>query len=342
MPRSPRIEYEGAVYHVMCRGNRREAIFQDDVDRESFLGLLGEACERTGWIVHSYVLMPNHYHWLLETPEANLSNGMRWFQGTYARRYCARHRVVGHVFQGRFKSPPIDPDDHEQFQVVSDYIHLNPARARMLPVRDRSVRLRDYRWSSFPQFLKVPSKRPKWLEFGRVAGNLGYDGETPQVRRRYGAYLQGRAQACHAGRMSKAEKAEWKQVRSGWYLGSTSFRDTLLERIPAILESKNAESFGGRVIKEHNERQARALIAAAIPVVGMGSLDELRDLRKSDPRKQAVVWLIKTHTAMPDRWVADILNAGTRPMLYHAVQRYRTPSRRTDKRLRRDLEKLSI
>ena len=63
------------MYHVMCRGNRREAIFQDDVDRESFLGLLGEACERTGWIVHSYVLMPNHYHWLLETPEANLING---------------------------------------------------------------------------------------------------------------------------------------------------------------------------------------------------------------------------------------------------------------------------
>ena len=76
----------------MCRGNRREELFQDDLDRESFLGLIGEVCERTGWIVHSYVLMQNHYHWLRETPGAVLSEGMRWFQGTYARR-STRRRV---------------------------------------------------------------------------------------------------------------------------------------------------------------------------------------------------------------------------------------------------------
>ena len=186
MPRSPRIEYEGALYHVMCRSNRREEIFHDNADREMFMQLLGEACARTGWIVHSLVLMPNPYHWLLETPEANLSDGMRWFQGTYARRFCARHRVVGHVFQGRFKSPLIEPEDPDQFQMVSDYIHLNPARARMLLARGERVRLREYRWSSYPLFLKAPSKRPWWLEFSRVAGNLGFEEDTPKAHRRYG------------------------------------------------------------------------------------------------------------------------------------------------------------
>ncbi len=80
MPRKPRVEYEGAVYHVMCRGDRQEAIFRDNIDRERILETLWEGCERTGWRIHAYVLMGNHYHLLLETPEPNLVAGMRWFQ----------------------------------------------------------------------------------------------------------------------------------------------------------------------------------------------------------------------------------------------------------------------
>jgi len=286
--------------------------------------------------------MPNHYHWLLETPKANLSDGMRWFQGTYARRHCARHRLVGHVFQGRFKSSLIDPEDPDQFQVVSDYIHLNPVRAGLLARRGESIRLRDYRWSSYAEFLKPPTKRTSWLEFSRVAGNLGFSKDAPQVRRRYGTYLQGRALACDLGRLSREEKAQWKQVRRGWYLGSKSFRDSLLERVPELLESKRSESFGGRIVKEHNERQARTLIQASLPIVGVDNLEELKGLRKSDPRKQAVVWLVRTRTAMGDRWVSERLNAGSRTMTYRAVQRYQSARRGADKRLRRQLEDLEI
>ena len=100
MPRAPRIEYGGALYHVMCRGDRREAIFRGDPDREMFLKTLGESCERAGFVVHSYVLMSNHYHLLLETPAGNLVAGMRWFQSTYTARFNARERKGGHVFQG--------------------------------------------------------------------------------------------------------------------------------------------------------------------------------------------------------------------------------------------------
>ena len=91
MPRQPRIEYGGAFYHVMARGDRREPIVWSDRDRYDFVETLGRACARTGWRVHAWVLMDNHYHWLLETPEPNLVEGMRWFQNTYARRFNLRN-----------------------------------------------------------------------------------------------------------------------------------------------------------------------------------------------------------------------------------------------------------
>ena len=103
MPRRARIEYEGAFYHVLCRGDRREAIFFDDEDRQGFLATLGEVCERTGFVVHSYVLMDNHYHLLLETPAGNLVAGMKWFQGT--RAVAKNHFRKAHceaTFSGSF------------------------------------------------------------------------------------------------------------------------------------------------------------------------------------------------------------------------------------------------
>ena len=92
MPRKPRVEYAGAVYHVMCRGNGGQSIYLDDADRRIYLTTLGEACERCGWRVHAFVMMGNHYHLLLETPEPNLVAGMKWLQGTYTQRFNARHR----------------------------------------------------------------------------------------------------------------------------------------------------------------------------------------------------------------------------------------------------------
>ena len=104
MPRQLRIEFPGAFYHVMARGDRRESIYEDDVDRRRFEETLKEGCEATGWLVHAYVLMGNHYHLLIETPEANLVKGMSWLQGTYTMRYNSRHKLSGHLFGGRYKS----------------------------------------------------------------------------------------------------------------------------------------------------------------------------------------------------------------------------------------------
>jgi putative transposase len=140
MARTVRIECEGAVYHVMCRGDRGESVFPSEGDRETFLDTLAEACERTGFEIHSYVLMTNHYHLLLETPEANLVEGMRWFQSVYTQRANRRRGESGHLFQGRYKAVPVEAEDAGAFLRVSDYIHLNPARAGLPPARRPELR----------------------------------------------------------------------------------------------------------------------------------------------------------------------------------------------------------
>jgi REP element-mobilizing transposase RayT len=145
MPRSPRIEFAGAIYHVMNRGDRLEPIFEDDADRQMFLKTLGETCRSAGWHAHSFVLMRNHYHLLVETRRATLVKGMQYLNSTYTRRYNVRHRKWGRLFAGRYKALLVDSKERGYFLTVSDYIHLNPVRAGK--VRNLEELLRD-RWNS--------------------------------------------------------------------------------------------------------------------------------------------------------------------------------------------------
>src|SRR6185436_3830796 len=108
MARKLRVEYAGAIYHLMNRGDRREAIVRDDTDRRRFLETLGQACAKTDWQVHAYCLMGNHFHLVVETPRANLVAGMRWFLGTYTARFNRRHKWFVHLFSGRYKSLIVD------------------------------------------------------------------------------------------------------------------------------------------------------------------------------------------------------------------------------------------
>lgn len=160
MPRKLRIQYEGAIYHVMSRGDRREDIFMDDRDRELFLKTLGETCERTGWQVHAWCLMRNHFHLVIETPRANLVAGMKWLLGTYTARFNRQHKFFGHLFSGRYKSLIVDGSGTGYLRTVCDYVHLNPARARVLKGK---ATLDNFRWSSYPAYLQSPAQRPKWL-----------------------------------------------------------------------------------------------------------------------------------------------------------------------------------
>jgi REP element-mobilizing transposase RayT len=132
MARKLRVEYEGAIYHVMNRGDRRETIFKDDPDRMLFLETLGQTCLKTDWQMHAWCLMGNHFHLVVETPKANLVAGMKWFLGTYTGRFNRRHKLFGHLFSGRYKALIVDGSGTGYLRTVCDYVHLNPARAKLL------------------------------------------------------------------------------------------------------------------------------------------------------------------------------------------------------------------
>src|SRR5437667_1446982 len=189
MPGKLRVEYAGALYHLMNRGDRREPIFRDDYDRQRFLETLAECCAKTDWQVHALCLMPNHFHLVLETPKANLVAGMKWLLGTYTGRFNRRHKFFGHLFSGRYKSLIVDGSGKGYLRTVCDYVHLNPVRAKIL---SREAPLRSYRWSSYPWYVAEPGKRPVWLRVDRVFGEMGIPKDSKAGREYFQGLLEQR------------------------------------------------------------------------------------------------------------------------------------------------------
>ena len=316
MARMPRIEYTGALYHVMSRGNRGDGIFADDDDHRRFLSCLGESCKKTGWMVHAYVLMSNHYHLLLETPEANLVAGMRWLQGVYAQRFNSRHRLRGHLFQGRYKALLIDPESKDHFLAVSSYIHLNPARTGL----QGGFRgpLREYEWSSFPQYLGPASWRAAWLSVDAVLGCLGLRDDY-RSRKRYGNYIDGCAAELSSPGGTEGFERQWKAIRRGWYLGGEGFRGRLLENLGRKIKGFKRDSFERRVILEHGENQAESLVSRGLEILGLPE-SQLEAVLKNDPRKQALAWLLRKNTTVTISWVGSRLKMGYEGNVTKAVR----------------------
>lgn len=278
------MEYEGAMYHVMSRGDRGEKIFLDDVDRRCFLETLGESCQRSGAVVYSYVLMGNHYHLLVGTPAGNLVKTMQWLQGTCTARFNAKHRMRGHLFQGRYKAIAVDSDDPEYARVVSDYIHLNPARAKLLE-RERPE-LKRYVWSSFPGLCKG-SGMPEWLDGKAVLRWHHWNPDKARERRLYETHLQKRATECLEAIADEWQEEEWKPLRRGWYVGSEEFREKLQELASGVVKKHKRKSHQGEVMRKYDEGEAQKLLDRGLKCLGL-EREVVVGMKKSDERKQAL------------------------------------------------------
>jgi len=182
MARKLRLESEGGIYHVLNRGNYRSPIFRAEKTKAAFLRCLGETCAKTGWVVHAWCLMSNHYHLAISTPGANLVDGMRWLQGTFSTRFNRLREERGHLFQGRYKSLVVDPDGG--VGPLCHYIHLNPVRARLRPVEQ----LPDWPWSSV-HWLMAPRLRPAWYDPTTALDHAGGLKDTAAGRRKYLEYI---------------------------------------------------------------------------------------------------------------------------------------------------------
>ena len=213
MSRALRIEYPGAWYHVTSRGNERGEIFRDDKDRERFLRVLEESVEGYKVEVHCYVLMSNHFHFLLRTPEANLSRFMHRFNVAYPTYYNLRHHRAGYLYQGRFKAVVVEADEY--MKELSRYLHLNPVRLKKykgLTIEEKARILKEYRWSSLRGYLGL-GKRDAFVTYEDVLGYMG--GETKEGRRRYGEFII-------AG-IGKGMKNPLAEAKAGAVLGTESF-----------------------------------------------------------------------------------------------------------------------
>jgi putative transposase len=228
MARPLRIEFSGAIYHVTSRGNARKDIYLDDTDRAMFLGVLAEVISRFKWRCHAYCLMGNHYQLLIETPEPNLSKGMRQLNGVYTQRFNRRHGRVGHVFQGRYKAIVVERDSY--LKEVARYVVLNPVRAK------RVQHPGDWPWSSYAMTAGKAAS-PVWLSTDWLLGQLGSQRERAQ-----NAYVRFVEEG-------QGLPSLWTNLHQQIYLGSDEFIERLQSRLPEENDFSEVPKVQRRIIR---------------------------------------------------------------------------------------------
>jgi len=285
MARPLRIEYPGAVYHVTSRGNEKKPVFKDDHDRESFLNALRHVNKRYNWICHAYCLMTNHYHLLIETPDANLSIGMRQLNGVYTQLFNKWHGRTGHLFQGRYKAILIQKDSH--LLEVCRYVVLNPVRAKLIE------RPEDWKWSGY---LATAGK-------AKPHSCLTTDWVLGQFSRKRGKAEQEYRQFIQWG---IGQKTIWTEVRGQSLLGEDDFMDKLTDHLKKhkdIPEIPRAQRYATRPklavllpegIVKHQKRLVKRLSEA---------------VEKHGYRQSEIARHVGVHYSTISRWLRDYENA---------------------------------
>jgi putative transposase len=228
MARPLRIEFQGAVYHVTSRGNARQMIFRDDADREAFLETVACAAKRYNFICHAYCLMGNHYHLVIETPDGNMSRGMRHINGVYTQYFNRSHRTVGHLFQGRFKAILVEKDTH--LLELCRYVVLNPVRAGLASGAS------GWKWSSYRATAGTAKPR-ECLSVDWVLSHFGARRREAQVQYR---------EFVSAG---KGKEPIWEKLRGQVLLGTEDFVERLkgvLQERERLVEIPRAQRYAGR------------------------------------------------------------------------------------------------
>ena len=329
MARALRLEFEGALYHVCARGNRRERIFTDEKDCVRFLALVKESLRRYEVDIHGYVLLPNHFHLLARTPKANLSRWMHWLVGTYSISFNRRHQKSGHLFQGRYKSFLVEGGDY--VLGLSRYLHLNPVRGRVIGAGDpkeRRKRLRAYRWSSYRGYAGL-GKQNDFVSEELVLGELR-GSRLKQEKLRYRRFVE-------EGLLREIENpfaaVQWQMV-----LGSES----LLQRVKDKLRSKSSHRREVTGIRHSaNTSEPRRVVAQVASHYGISVNRLLGESIYGSEARNVAIWLAWQNSGRTLREIGSMFGG----LDYAAVsQRIRRIQKRAeeDKKLRCTLKMLNV
>ena len=288
----------------MSRGDHCEPTFRDDIDRRTFLACLGEACEKTGWQIHAFCLMGNHFHLVVETPQANLVAGMKWLLGTYTARFNRRHQLSGHLFSGRYKALIIDERGGDYLRTACDYVHLNPIRAGLVPADQP---LNAYAWSSYPPYL-TPGRRPPWLRVDRLLGGHGIQSDSADGRIHFQQRMEQRRNEGEA-------PGQWDAFRRGWRLGAADFGQRLAEFLgrPGQAHEQAPQRH------ETDEHRAERLVKEWMKSLGWTE-PELAARAKGDAQKAAMASRLRRETPMTRAWIAQRLAMGSASYVSHLTK----------------------
>jgi REP element-mobilizing transposase RayT len=261
MARAIRVEFPGAVYHVTARGNRRTKIFDDDRDREEFLRLVGDAVRRFGWVITTLTLMTNHFHIVLQTPSANLAQGMQWLNSVYAAYYNRRHEKTGHLFGERYKAIHVQSETY--LQRLCRYVVLNPVAAKIVAAPE------DYPWSTYRATAGL-EPAPEWLSIEPL---VPYFGDAATWRANYVAFVR--------EGIAKPDPI-WRGLRRRIYLGTEEWLESMRQKIvPQLRRSDiphDQRAAGRPAMRRIVNRLAAAENVRAIDVRRRHGDGELREI----------------------------------------------------------------
>jgi hypothetical protein len=288
--------------------------------------------------------MSNHYHLMLETPEANLVAGMKWLQNTYTRRFNQRHRLWGRLFGDRYKAVLSEGDSDYYYCSLMDYIHLNPARVGLVRVAEGES-VRDYPWSSVATGYAVPAReRASWLAAAEGLA-MAQCPDTAAGRRQFVEHLDQRVReegGRRAGVIVPEEDRRRSHLRHGWYWGSQAFAERMLILAgKSVTTRKNRTYRSGAIARAHDEKEAERLLAQGLAAAGL-AVDALGRLPGSDMRKVALANLLLERTVARQSWIAERLAMRSAANVSQQVRRHRLKSPRLPPKLKAYLQSVKI
>jgi putative transposase len=275
MGRPLRIEYPGAVYHIISRGNERREIFLDDEDRLKLLDMLADYHDRFGILIHCYVLMDNHYHLVIETPQSNLLKVMHGLNSGYTGYFNRKYNRSGHLFQGRYKAIIVDKETY--LLELSRYVHLNPVRASM------TKKPEEYAWSSYTGYIKVSKSKP-WIEYTWI---LDIFGDEKASRRKYKKYVD----------KESKEGKPFDKLYSQIILGTDEF----------IVKVKKLIGKGLNDGVHYRKRLSAETEPETIIKIYCDTFKISREkLFKKGPQRNAAIYLMKRYSGLGNREIGEL------------------------------------
>jgi len=278
-----RIEYAGALYHITSRGNERKNIFLDEFDRIKFLEILKDYHDRFGTLIHSYVLMDNHYHLILETPKGNLLKVMHGINGGYTGYFNRKYKRAGHLFQGRYKGILIEKDTY--LIPLSRYVHLNPLRAKIVKTPE------EYGWSSYPGYIGK-GKEYEWVEYSWVLSKFGKDRST--ARRRYRKYVE--------DVLKEQAENPLKELHGQVILGTEEF----IEKVKRIFKGRQLSREiieRKRLVENPQPDEIIRIVAGAFGV----KVESLKDTgRRANTAKKVAIYLVQRYAGLSNDEIGKI------------------------------------